>query len=444
MKLDWVIVGGGIHGVHLALRLLRQGGVARDRLRIVDPGERLLARWLTRTSTTGMRYLRSTSVHHLGLEPLALRQFASRFRAPSSELFVGPYDRPALALFNAHCEHLIREQGIGDLHVRDTVRELRATPAGVKLRTGRGSSLEAQRVVLALGGSEEPNWPAGVPRNDERIQHVFASPSVTTPLPAECSVAIVGGGISAAQIALRLQNQGHRVTLVSRHPLREHSFDVDAGWLGPKFMRGFQLTRNLGVRRELIQHARHRGSLPPSDAETLRKVVARGEVEWIDAELRSVTPRSKELRLHLSHGREIAVDRLTLATGFASKRPGGALVDELIRSASLPVARCGFPAVDPLLRWHERLFVSGALAELELGPTAMNIPGARRAGDRILEAVRRSRSRSATLGRRPKKPQPALCERRPNEALQRFTVSQAKAMAVAKKRATINHESAAG
>ena len=26
--LDWLIVGGGIHGVHLAVRLLAEGGVA--------------------------------------------------------------------------------------------------------------------------------------------------------------------------------------------------------------------------------------------------------------------------------------------------------------------------------------------------------------------------------------------------------------------------------
>jgi len=35
MNLDWLIVGGGIHGVHIATRLIADAGVAADRLRIV-------------------------------------------------------------------------------------------------------------------------------------------------------------------------------------------------------------------------------------------------------------------------------------------------------------------------------------------------------------------------------------------------------------------------
>ena len=61
-------------------------------------------------------------------------------------------------------------------------------------------------------------------------------------------------------------------------------------------------------------------------------------------------------------------------------------------SASLPCARCGYPIVDPSLRWHPGVYVSGPLAELELGPVARNIAGARRAGDRIVAAARSSSS----------------------------------------------------
>lgn len=31
-ELDWLIVGGGIHGVHLAVRLIAEGNVAPERL----------------------------------------------------------------------------------------------------------------------------------------------------------------------------------------------------------------------------------------------------------------------------------------------------------------------------------------------------------------------------------------------------------------------------
>ena len=84
----------------------------------------------------------------------------------------------------------------------------------------------------------------------------------------------------------------------------------------------------------------------------------------------------------------LKTDRVLLATGFASRRPGGSMVDGLIDSASLPCASCGYPIVDSALRWHPRVYVSGPLAELELGPAARNIAGARRAGDRLVDAVR--------------------------------------------------------
>ena len=53
MALDWLIIGGGIHGVHIAARLLGESGVAPERLRIVDPGDRLLAHWRSCAATTG-------------------------------------------------------------------------------------------------------------------------------------------------------------------------------------------------------------------------------------------------------------------------------------------------------------------------------------------------------------------------------------------------------
>ena len=59
----------------------------------------------------------------------------------------------------------------------------------------------------------------------------------------------------------------------------------------------------------------------------------------------------------------------------------------LVRDHALPCAVCGYPLVDRHLRWHPRLHVSGPLAELELGPVARNIVGARRAAERILPSA---------------------------------------------------------
>ena len=73
-----------------------------------------------------------------------------------------------------------------------------------------------------------------------------------------------------------------------------------------------------------------------------------------------------------------------LATGFAPDRPG-AWLDGVSERLGLPLSACGYPIVDRALRWHPRIHVSGALAELELGPAARNIAGARMASERLLE-----------------------------------------------------------
>jgi len=197
-----------------------------------------------------------------------------------------------------------------------------------------------------------------------------------------------GGGISAGQIALRLLNEGHQVHLVSRHGLREHQFDSDPGWLGPKFMAGFQRERDFDKRRAMIAEARHKGSVPPDVHQADQRRIKAGELQWHQDAVERIDDDGGGCNVTLASGVKLDAHRVLLATGFASPRPGGALVNQMIASDSLPCAQCGYPIVDQELRWHPRVFVSGPLAELELGPSSRNIAGARRAGDRLVKAVR--------------------------------------------------------
>lgn len=388
MNVEWLILGGGIHGVHIAARLIGEAGVDPEQLRIVDPGERLLARWRAVSATTGMTHLRSPSVHNLDLEPQSLKWFAGRRKARASNLFVRPYERPCLALFNAHCEQVIETFGLAGLHIRGRATGCSIDCDGVTVQSSDGDQIVAQRVVLAIGAGEQPHWPSWAPRGDARVRHIFEQDFDGWPASTQ-SVVVVGGGISAGQVALRLLGQGHCVHLVSRHALREHQFDSDSGWLGPRHMAGFCKERDVNRRRELIAQARHRGSMPPDIQRALARAIAREQLSWHQSEVEWVGRRGADLSMLLATGTRLKVQRVLLATGFTSRRPGGALIDELVESASLPCARCGYPIVDTALRWHPRVYVSGPLAELELGPASRNIAGARRAGDRLVEAARR-------------------------------------------------------
>ena len=385
---EWLIVGGGLHGVHLAARLIGEAGIDPSRLRILDPGEELLARWRRCTRATGMEHLRSPGVHHLDLEPFSLTRLAGQRRHRRRGILKPPYSRPSLDLFDDHCNRVIERFGLRGLHLRAAAEHCEPGDAGVRIETSDGGSLDASRVVLALGVSEQPAWPDWAPRDDPRIRHLFARgflwPDEDSPEPC----LVVGGGISAAQVALRLVREGRPVHLVSRHPLRVHAFDSDPGWLGPKLMPLFRRERDYDERRRLLQKARHRGSVTPEIYRALKRTMQDGRLSFHQTSVQGLDIVKGDLRLDLADGQQLAGRHLLLATGFETRRPGGAVIHQLIDRAGLPCANCGYPVVDSWLRWHPRIHVSGPLAELELGPVARNIAGARRAGDRLVDGLR--------------------------------------------------------
>ena len=394
--LDWVIIGGGIHGVHIAARLIGEAGVDSSQLRIVDPGERLLERWRTFTSTTGMRHLRSPSVHNLDMNPWSLMQFAGKRKQLKKELFAAPFNRPQLDVFNDHCDKVVGKFGLSKVHVRAKVDQCSLSCAHVSVVLSTGEQLSTSNVVLAMGSTEQPIWPEWAPAADSRVQHVFNSTFDGWPRTHE-RVVVVGGGITAGQVALRLVDEGHDVQVVSRHGLREHQFDSDPGWLGPRHMNGFQREPDVDKRRAMISNARHNGSVPPDVRRALNHAIGKGQIRWYEGQVEELKREKKGFTMNLATGDALEVDRVLLATGFAGHRPGGVLVDQLVETESLPCANCGYPIVDKTLRWHPRVYVSGPLAELELGPSARNIAGARRAADRLVAAARSARQGSGRV-----------------------------------------------
>jgi cation diffusion facilitator CzcD-associated flavoprotein CzcO len=387
-SMDWLIVGGGIHGVHMGVRLIAEAGVAPERLLIVDPGSRLLECWRTSTRNTGMTHLRSPAVHHLGLKPFDLLRFSGancRGRGAPMGSFAQPYARPSVEIFESHCDTLIDRYGLASRHLKDRV--LRATPTcdsvGVEMESGR--TVRTQHLVLALGAAEQPRWPSWAEAlRDEgaKVEQLFAPGFHLETDDWPDRVCVVGGGISGVQAAIKLADAGKEVSIITRHAFRKHRFDSDPGWVGPKNMNAFSAVSDPAVRRGLITHARHPGSVPPKLFRTVKRAIANGTIRHHIADPFPVTT---EAGICIPVGdTSFCVDALLLATGFASHRPGGALVDTLVETHALPCAECGYPIVDKYLRWHSRVCVTGPLAELEIGPVSRNIVGARRAAERIV------------------------------------------------------------
>jgi len=87
--------------------------------------------------------------------------------------------------------------------------------------------------------------------------------------------------------------------------------------------------------------------------------------------------------VRLGDGRAFFADGAILATGYQTAPPIPAWLADVVARVELPLAPCGYPVVDKSLCWGEGVYVTGALAELEIGATARNIIGARLATDRL-------------------------------------------------------------
>jgi len=389
--LDVLIVGGGVHGTHLSHALTARGGVARDRIRVVDPHAEPLALWEARTRNVGMQFLRSGAVEHLDLHPFALERYAGQPRGREWSLFMQPYSRPSLALFRAHVRDLVARCGLAALRVQARAAGITQTRGGWRVETERGA-LDARRVVVATGTGERGLWPAWAERLHDAgapVAHVFDAGFARErhePREPDAHTIVVGGGISAAQLAMALAaERPGAVTLLCRQETRVRQFDSDSGWLGPARMEGFAAERCWSARRAMIDAARNRGSMPRDVAGALFGQVEARTVCHLLGDVTGAEWRGGRIALAVDRGRmTLAATSVLLATGFEPGRPGGAWLDAAIDAYGLPCAECGYPLVDTALRWAPGLHVSGPLAELEVGPVSRNIAGARRAAERLL------------------------------------------------------------
>lgn len=287
--LDWLIVGGGVHGTHLSLAL-RSAGVRGDRLLVLDPHEEPLDVFFRHVDATSMQYLRSPAVHHLALDPYGLKRFARRAGRRVARFF-HPYDRPGLALFREHVASLVRQEGLRELRRRAWAQRLVRRGAGFVVETSDGA-LTARRVVLAPGHSTNLELPAWATHGGLSESHLFAPSFSRATLRDDEPLVVVGGGISAAQLACseaRRRGDGATVTIVARHAPRVFRFDSDPEWLGPLAMRAFQRDRSVSSRRRMIQEARHRGSMPPEVHSDLRRLIHEGRLAWRTAEVTAAT-----------------------------------------------------------------------------------------------------------------------------------------------------------
>lgn len=380
--MEWIIAGGGIHGCTIATYLIKAKGIPASQICIIDPHKGPIEKWKDLTARIAMPFLRSPSVHHCDIHPFSLHYFNDG----GSDVFYGKYKRPGLDFFNHHSEAIFTSIGLQERWQQGRVQGVTKSGNHWVVETDSGS-VEGKNLVIATGMNERlsvPEWAEELRENrPAQVGHIFQENlPVITP-----DIAVVGGGITAAHLVIKLSREHPgRVVQISRHPYRVHDFDSDPGWLGPKFLRGFHSLSSYKKRRQAIHDARHRGSVTSELRHRLRKLEERGAYRFIQDEVEGSRVEGSTLSLYLKHSRWEG-KTLLLATGYCPKIMKTEWVRELVRKEGLVCAQCGFPIVNEHLEWCDHLYVSGPLAELEIGPVARNIAGARKAAERIIGSM---------------------------------------------------------
>ncbi|MFP4329594.1 MAG: FAD-dependent oxidoreductase [Spirochaetaceae bacterium] len=378
---DQLIIGGGIHGTLLQLSLKRRG-VEHG---VIDPHPEPLARWNRTTAACGMRYLRSTSSHGLELDFHALRRFA-RERGYGSRHFIPPYLRPSLELFSAYASHLVESEGL-DTRIRDEITSIRRE-AGAYLLLGKRGTYRARRLILAPGSPEpKPPWEGD---RFPKALHVFDRRFRLEEIEGEQEVAIVGAGVTGGQLAVHLAGKGVSLTLIEMKAPVQADYDGNPCYVGPRCAEDFERITSPAERRARITSERYPGTLPRDVYDELLDLIARGRVRLIIGRFTGLKERGGGLEVRwettAGPGGSGRFDRVIAATGFAPGPPAAALVAGLADTLALPTGPSGYPFPDSTLEWGEGIYLSGALAELVIGPPARNIIGAHLAARRILPA----------------------------------------------------------
>ncbi|MBM7704829.1 FAD/NAD(P)-binding protein [Metabacillus iocasae] len=388
---DWIIVGGGMQGITLATFLIKEKKTTMDRLAIVDPHDEPLANWKHCTGMISMPFLRSPSVHHIDVAPFSLQAFANKEKQTfHTDRFYGQYKRPSLPLFNDHCDHIIEDIGLKESWHQGKVIHVNKQHGVWTVMTNQGEELVGRNLVLSIGIGEQRHWPEWAiqlkEENQNSVHHIFDSscPSIPT---LEGSITIIGGGITAVHTAIKAASlHPGMVTMIKRHPFRVHDFDSNPAWLGPKNQVSFRLLDDYRQRREAIKKARNKGSIPRELSIKMKHLERKKHLTIIDdtvVDYKLDNQINLLLKKHPSH----QTANILLATGFEGTLPGKEWIEPLIHDQNLKCASCGYPIVSHSLQWGPNLYVTGALAELQVGPIARNISGARQAAQLIVNSL---------------------------------------------------------
>lgn len=392
-EVEVAIVGAGPQGLAAALHLLDRDPALVDELVVVDPAG-WMGTWRDHFGRLDIAHLRSPGVHHPSPDPHAFGKWSDEHDCSSGL----PYSIPTTEAFDLFCDHLVRDAGLAEHVVPTRARRLVPGQRRSILHLDDGTTIAARHVIVAVNPARRqlPHWVFQLPLLEaHRFGYADDVDLRTLDLTDE-RVAVVGGGLTAAHLAIGAIRRGGHVTICSRRPLRESMFDTDPGWLGPKSLDHFHSLRQRSERCAVALAARDGGSIPPWMTRQLRDQQRHGRLE-------QRTEATIVARLAASHDVELRieddprpVDRIWLATGTVPDVRAHRLTRFLCEDHPTEIIE-GWPVLDEQLRWPgTNVHLLGRPAMLEIGPAAGNLWGCRVGASIVADHICTAGSRFAT------------------------------------------------
>ena len=386
----------------------------RLRVCVVDPNPEWMSSWKSNFKQLNIKHLRSSALAHPDmLDRRALMTYANNHGRDVNELFqthlnknktlsglgretnTGMWDLPSTPLFEDFCDDLCKK--LRHTYLQGYASGLTRGKKGVyqigwKDMSGQQQFVNAKKVILAMGMVGKPVVPKGLKTCPTVM---WKAPGAFTfekkPNRAPQHVLVVGGGLTAAQTALRIVEEGNTCVLCSRRPLHEKHFDVPVEWFDKRktaecLSKFYQET--IESRLQQLKEVRNGGSIPPMYMERLRNFEGKGLTYWVgevehafrENEIETGQSDNDEKIPILFQEKTVLFDRIILATGVQPDCTANPFYKSVLEEFPITV-HGGFPDVTQDLRWSEdsEIFVIGAMSALQVGPDAGNLMGMRRA-----------------------------------------------------------------
>lgn len=393
---DVAIIGAGPHGLSAAVHLRRAGIEAQV-------FGRPMSFW--RSMPDGMRLRSNMSATNM-IEPVGPFSLAS-YMADIGEDFDHPVSLRRFVEYGSW----VQRNAVPDVDTR-MVTQVARVAGGFQLELDDGEQITAGRVVVASGIAAFEHVPPGFDHlSPGLVSHTGHHADLTR--FAGQRVAVVGGGQSAFECAVLMNERGVEVELIARRPeitwLRGWSPKQFMGRrlgsiiyaptdVGPLWYSRLVATPALFTKlpRETQDRIAQRSIRPACSY--FVKVRVDGVKVTKATEVVAANTSGDGLELTLSNGTKRHVDHLMFGTGYKvdiRRYPflDGGLIGDLKKVNGYPVLRRGFESSVPNLHFL------GAPAARSFGPILRFVSGSWYAGTHLAETVARTQ-RSGAARRR--------------------------------------------